>query len=572
MTSLEQKMLDHSASMILLVDTDGLQIVRANRQAGQVLGYTVDELLSHKIVDIESSLQDVFYWEEVAAGTFTEIEWQEGLYCGADGELIEVSKSISLIQHEDKTYLLVQARDIRQERKTEEQLEQTLSRLRATLEATGNGILAIDWHGRIVSMNRMFSAMWAIPDELLEQHRDDAVIDHVSSLVTEQAACRERLSAIVDSEESDEHFSLADGRVFECKSRPQYLGEHIVGRVFSFADVTRRVAAEDALRESRDELERRVEQRTAELQSANRNLQDEREQQAALIARLEEAQSQLIQSEKMASIGQLAAGVAHEINNPVGFIKSNLGTLQRYIADFSKVLSAYAEIEHELGEASQASVSQLKKDLELDYLQQDLDVLLTETNDGVQRVQDIVRDLKNFSHVSSSEIILANLEMGLDSTLNVVWNELKYKAKVVKEYAGIPEIMCAPSQLNQVFMNLLVNASQAIEGQGQISIRTTSSEAEVRIEIEDSGRGIPPENLGRIFEPFFTTKPVGKGTGLGLSLSYGIVKKHHGRIEVSSEVGKGTRFTVILPRQVDYAAAESGGENPGQSAQADSGK
>lgn len=561
MISLEQKMLDHSASMILLVDTDGLQIVRANRQAGQVLGYTVDELLSHKIVDIESSLQDVFYWEEVEAGAFTEIEWQEGLYCGADGELIEVSKSISLIQHEDKTYLLVQARDIRQERKTEEQLEQTLSRLRATLEATGNGILAIDWHGRIVSMNRMFSAMWAIPDELLEQHKDDEVIAHVSSRVTEEAACRERLSAIVDSEESDEHFNLTDGRVFECKSRPQYLGEHIVGRVFSFADVTRRVAAEDALRESRDELERRVEQRTGELQSANIKLKAEREQQAALIARLEEAQSQLIQSEKMASIGQLAAGVAHEINNPVGFVKSNLGTLQRYIADLGKVLKAYAEIEHELGEASQASVTQLKKDLELDYLQEDLNVLLAETNDGVQRVQDIVRDLKNFSHVSSSDIVLANLEMGLDSTLNVVWNELKYKAKVVKEYAAIPEIMCAPSQLNQVFMNLLVNASQAIEEHGQISIRTTSSEAEIRIEIEDSGRGIPPENLGRIFEPFFTTKPVGKGTGLGLSLSYGIVKKHHGRIEVSSEVGKGTRFTVILPRHVDYSAGESAGQN-----------
>jgi signal transduction histidine kinase len=274
----------------------------------------------------------------------------------------------------------------------------------------------------------------------------------------------------------------------------------------------------------------------------------------------------------MASIGQLAAGVAHEINNPVGFVKSNLGTLQRYIADLGTVLKAYAEIEHELGEASQASVSQLKKDIDLDYLQQDLDILLTETNDGVQRVQDIVRDLKNFSHVSSTEFVLANLEMGLDSTLNVVWNELKYKAKVVKEYAAIPEIMCAPSQLNQVFMNLLVNASHAIEERGQISIRTTSSEAEVRVEIEDSGRGIPPENLSRIFEPFFTTKPVGKGTGLGLSLSYGIVKKHQGRIEVSSEVGKGTRFTVILPRQVDYAAAESGGENPGQSAQADSGK
>ncbi|MBS1144411.1 MAG: sensor signal transduction histidine kinase [Proteobacteria bacterium] len=554
MISLEKKMLDHSASMMLLVDTDGLGITRANRQAAQLLGYTPEALLELRIIDIESSLQDVFYWEDVAAGVFTEIEWQEGVYQGRDGQLIEVSKSVSLIRHEDKTFLLVQARDIRQERKTEEQLEQTLSQLRATLEATGNGLLGINWQGHIVSMNRMFSAMWAIPEELLAQHRDEEVITHVSARVKEQEACVARLKAIVDGAESDEYFNLTDGRVFECKSRPQYLGERIVGRVFSFADVTRRVAAEEALRESRDELERRVEERTAELQALNRNLQAERQQQAELITKLEEAQNQLIQSEKMASIGQLAAGVAHEINNPVGFIKSNLGTLQRYVADIGKVLKAYAAIESELGESARAGVTQLKKDLELDFLQEDLDALLVETNDGVQRVQDIVRDLKNFSHVGSSDIVLANLEAGIDSTLNVVWNELKYKAKVVKEYSGIPELMCAASQLNQVFLNLLVNASQAIEEHGQITIRTSSTTDEIRIDIADTGRGIPPENIGRIFEPFFTTKPVGKGTGLGLSLSYGIVKKHHGRIEVSSELGKGTCFSVILPRHVDAAA------------------
>ena len=553
MSLLEKKMLDHSASMMLLVDTDDLRITRANRLAAQLLGYTPEELLEHRIIDIESSLQDVFYWEDVAAGVYIEIEWQEGVYQGCDGRLIEVSKSVSLIRHEDKTYLLVQARDIRQERKTEEQLEHTLSQLRATLEATGNGLLAINWQGQIVSMNRMFCAMWAIPEALLTQHRDEEVIIHVSARVREQEACQARLKAIVDDAESEEYFHLTDGRVFECKSRPQYLGERIVGRVFSFADVTRRLAAEEALRESRDELERRVEERTSELQALNRNLQAERQHQAELIIKLEEAQNQLIQSEKMASIGQLAAGVAHEINNPVGFIKSNLGTLQRYVADIAKVLKAYSAVESELGEGARAGVSKLKNDLELDFLQEDLDALLVETNAGVQRVQDIVRDLKNFSHVGSSDFVFANLEAGLDSTLNVVWNELKYKAKVVKEYSGIPELMCAPSQLNQVFLNLLVNASQAIEEQGQITIRTTSTNDKVCIEIEDTGCGIPPESLSRIFEPFFTTKPVGKGTGLGLSLSYGIVKKHRGWIEVSSEVGKGTRFSVILPRHVDDA-------------------
>lgn len=556
MSAIEQKMLDHSSNMMLLVDPENLQIIRANHQAAQLLGYAAEDLLKLKITDIESSLQDVFYWEDVSAGVFNAIEWQEGLYCCVDGSLIEVSKSISLIEHPPKTYLLVQARDIRQEHKIEDQLEQTLSRLRATLEATGNGILAIDWHGNIVSMNRMFSAIWAIPDALLEQREDEAIIAHIAGMVREQAACQERLHAIIGSDESDERFHLHDGRVFECKSRPQFLGEHIVGRVFSFADITQRIQAEEALRESRDELELRVEQRTAELRAANEKLKTERQQQAELIAKLEEAQSQLIQSEKMASIGQLAAGVAHEINNPVGFVKSNLGTLHRYVADIGRVLKAYAEIESELGEVSKAHVTQLKQELELDFLQEDLQSLLAETVDGVQRVQDIVRDLKNFSHVSSSEQIWANLESGLDSTLNVVWNELKYKATVIKEYSGIPEIKCAPSQINQVFMNLLVNASQAIEERGEITIRTGSSETEVWIDIEDTGRGIAPEHLTRIFEPFFTTKPVGKGTGLGLSLSYGIIKKHHGRIDLSSEVGKGTRFRVVLPRKTDEAGSE----------------
>jgi len=555
MISLEQKMLDRSTNMMLLVDPAALQIVRVNDLAVQVLGYSAEDLLAMKIVDVESSLQDVFYWEDVSGGVFGDVAWQEGLYRCVDGSLIEVSKSISAILHEEKTYLLVQARDIRQERQIEDKLEQALSRLQATLEATGNGILAIDWQGRIVSMNRMFSAIWSIPEGLLESHDDAAILEHVCVQVAEQAACRERLRTVVDGSDSEEVFNLLDERVFECKSRPQYIGENIVGRVFSFADITQRIRAEEALRESKDELERRVELRTSELSLANDKLHVERQQQAELIAKLEEAHNQLLQSEKMASIGQLAAGVAHEINNPVGFVKSNLGTLQRYIANIGLVLTAYEEIEHELGEASQASVSQLKKDLELAYLQDDIKSLLAETSDGVQRVQDIVRDLKSFSHVNNAEQEWANLEAGIDSTLNVVWNELKYKAKVVKEYAGLPEIKCSPSQLNQVFMNLLVNASQAIEEHGQITIRTGISESEVWVEIEDTGKGIPPENQARIFEPFFTTKPVGKGTGLGLSLSYGIVKKHNGRIEFTSGLGKGSTFRVVLPLTVETLAA-----------------
>jgi signal transduction histidine kinase len=282
-------------------------------------------------------------------------------------------------------------------------------------------------------------------------------------------------------------------------------------------------------------------QRTAQLET-ERALQEE------LIRKLAEAHSQLLQSEKMASIGQLAAGVAHEINNPVGFVNSNLGTLKRYIDDLLKTISAYEENEGEMSEKTRAVLDELKKQIDLVYLREDVGNLLSESMDGLQRVKHIVQNLKDFSHVGEQKKQLANLEQGLDSTLNVVWNELKYKADIVKEYGGIPEIECIPSQLNQVFMNLLMNAVQAIIEHGKITIRTGQEGDNVWVEIEDTGSGIKPEHLAHIFDPFFTTKPVGSGTGLGLSLSYGIVQKHGGKIEVKSEVGKGTVFRVVLPQ------------------------
>jgi signal transduction histidine kinase len=180
-------------------------------------------------------------------------------------------------------------------------------------------------------------------------------------------------------------------------------------------------------------------------------------------------------------------------------------------------------------------------------VREDIGNLLTESIEGLQRVKRIVLDLRDFSHIGDTAMQVSNLEHGMDSTINVVWNELKYKAELVKEYAGIPEVNCIASQINQVFMNMLMNAAQAIEAQGKITIRTGQVGNEVFISIADTGSGISAENLAHLFEPFFTTKPVGKGTGLGLSIAYGIVQKHHGRIEVKSEVGVGTTFCIWLP-------------------------
>jgi two-component system, NtrC family, sensor kinase len=545
--SLQQLMLDHSPHMMLLVEPHSLRIIGANRGVAQALGYREEQLPGMAITDIESSLPDVFYWEDVRNGLYQDIEAQEGEYRCANATMLTVAKSVRVIEHEGAPLLLVQARDIRHERQVEDVLEQTLSQLRATLESTGNGILVLDWQGKIASMNRLFSNMWGVPARLLDARDDDAILLFLSAQVAQSALCRTLLREVVSEDETEDLLQLLDGRVFECRSRPQYLGERIVGRVFSYTDITERQRAEAALRESRDQLEARVLSRTADLQRANATLETEKACQQELIRKLNEAQNQLLQSEKMASIGVLAAGVAHEINNPISFVNSNLNALQQYARDMLRLLDEYEASEAALAPEQLAAIARLKREIDADFLREDLGNLLDESREGLERVMRIVQDLKYFSHVDSSGLVLANLEQGLDSTLNVVWNEIKYKAEVVKEYGGIALVTCLPSQLNQVFMNLLVNAAHAIEDKGRITVRTGGDGAHVWVEIEDSGKGIAPEHRDRIFEPFFTTKPVGKGTGLGLSLSYGIVQKHGGRIEVHSEVGKGSVFRVVLP-------------------------
>lgn len=280
--------------------------------------------------------------------------------------------------------------------------------------------------------------------------------------------------------------------------------------------------------------------------TARKRLEQEQQQ---LIARLREAHDQLLQSEKMASIGQLAAGVAHEINNPIGFVNSNMSTLSRYVDTLLSVVHAYNEavMQAAPGTALAARIDAINQEADLGFLKEDIGDLVRESQDGLTRVKDIVQSLRDFSHVGETDWHFADLHAGIESTLNIVANEIKYKAVVERRYGQLPEVKCLPSQLNQVFMNLLVNAGHAIRERGVITIATGVDGDWVWIAIGDTGCGIPPENMNRIFEPFFTTKPIGSGTGLGLSLSYSIVSKHGGRIEVDSTPGVGTTFTVRLP-------------------------
>jgi two-component system NtrC family sensor kinase len=270
---------------------------------------------------------------------------------------------------------------------------------------------------------------------------------------------------------------------------------------------------------------------------------------------LKDAQLQIFQQEKMASIGQLAAGVAHEINNPMGFISSNLSTLNKYIDRLAEFIAAGDDrlFLASYGGQEAEKLNKVRKQLKIDYIMDDARQLIAESQDGAGRVRRIVQDLKSFSRVDQAESAFINLNEAIETTINIAWNEIKYVATINKEFGDIPHVKCYPQQLNQVFLNLLLNAAHALgENQGVITVRTWSEKEDVFVSVSDSGCGITDEIRQKIFEPFFTTKEVGKGTGLGLSISYDIIRKHGGEITFESEVGKRTTFIVRLP--LDAAA------------------
>ncbi len=291
----------------------------------------------------------------------------------------------------------------------------------------------------------------------------------------------------------------------------------------------------DLLREHAEILEQQVRQRTEELEKA--------------IAELKATQQQMVQQEKMAMVGQLTAGLAHEINNPIGFIASNVGSLGKYCEKLLIFVEAQqaALLSGQPDQQQADLIREQRRQLKIDYIVKDLPEMILETQEGVERIKSIIKDLKCFSRADDSEQKLADINQCLESTLNVAKNELKYKAKVRREYGELPQVLCYPQQLGQVFMNLLVNAAHAIDTQGEITVRSWNDEGRIFVAISDTGCGIPEQQRARIFEPFFTTKAAGKGTGLGLSISNEIVRNHGGEIRVESEPGKGSTFTVSIP-------------------------
>jgi signal transduction histidine kinase len=288
------------------------------------------------------------------------------------------------------------------------------------------------------------------------------------------------------------------------------------------------------------DLENKVLDRTKELEQANNELKN--------------TQTMMVHSEKMRSLGQLVSGITHEINNPINFIHGNMIHLKNYSTALVNLIALYESIERDLNEDKQREIKDFKEKIELDFIKEDLPMLIKSCHEGTERTKNIIIDLKNFSRIDERVINNINLEKEIDTTLNILSNKIKGKIEVVKKYDdGIPLMEGFGGQLNQVFMNILDNACYAIKETGTINIRIKKAEKDVIIEFEDSGSGMNKEQTEKIFEPFYTTKPVGEGSGMGMSISYKVIQNHQGTITIESEVGKGTTFKIRLPIKMNVA-------------------
>ncbi len=306
-------------------------------------------------------------------------------------------------------------------------------------------------------------------------------------------------------------------------------------------------AAYERERIARERAENILEERSRSLYETNHSLKE-------AYKKLKNQKSQLIHQEKLASIGQLAAGVAHEINNPIGFVRSNLTTLARYLEQVHQVVDVYQQALCEIFEEDDSvftrqleAISQIEDKIDIDHLLKDIPTIISESVEGTDRVTEIVKGLKSFARTDSDKMEPLDINACLDNTLKLVHNEIKYKAEVIMEAEQIPTTFGYPGNFSQVIMNLLVNASQAIREFGTITIKTYSDEQYIYIDVSDTGAGMDTDTINRIFDPFYTTKPAGQGTGLGLAISLGIIKKHRGHIQVDSEINVGTTFKIQLP-------------------------
>jgi two-component system, NtrC family, sensor kinase len=443
--------------------------------------------------------------------------------------------------------------------KLESMISESRNKFRTLFDALREEIIAIDRNMHIVSANFSFVNAYSLDYENLFGQPYSSIAGLLTDTEGRDVGTAIVQTCFAEGERSMQEVASKDARGRHCVRQLSALpvkGKE--GETLQVVLISRDITEERDKSRRINELNQKLTQAVKQINQKNITLENTLQQ-------LKESQLRVLQSEKMASIGQLAAGVAHEINNPTGYVSSNLKTLSDYQQSLQKAIGLYRQMvervkEQMPGEAVSrllAEIASVEESEDIGYVLEDMAPLISESMEGTQRIKKIVNDLKAFSHPGEDAKKPSDINENINSTLNIVWNEIKYKATVEKDLGEIPLVECYPQRINQVIMNILVNAAHAIEAEGVIRIRTRRVGDQIEIVISDNGCGISEENLPKIFDPFFTTKAVGKGTGLGLNLAYNIISDHGGTIDVGSKVGEGTSFTIRLPVHPETPAMES---------------
>ncbi|MBI3617906.1 MAG: PAS domain S-box protein [Candidatus Omnitrophica bacterium] len=516
-----------------------------NQAAERVFGWTRAQALGKSL---EKTIIPPQYREAHLKGLKHFLETGEGPIIGKTLELpalhreghefpVEITVWSTVTNEERQFNAFI--RDITERKSSQKKLE-------AILEGAPDALLIVNDKREITLVNTQAEKMFGYNRaELLGQTSEIFLPEHLKSRHVRQCQDFSKEARTRPMGEGGNLFGMTkDGREIPIEislGTVKTAMENII--IVTIRDITERKTRENELREAYKEVA-----------DKERILRQTFQDLSTTYEALKTTQNQLVQSEKLASVGQLAAGVAHEINNPVGFISSNMEILEQYIADYAKVLKMADHLKESVEQEDLTKaksiveeINKLKEEINMDYIIGDTSKLLQHNRNGIDRIQKIVTDLRAFSREDKNILERVKIEEVIESILTIVQNEIKYKAKLEKKYGDTPIIECSPQRLGQVFINLIVNALHAIEGSGTIAIKTYTQDGFVCVDVRDTGKGIPPEILNKIFDPFFTTKPTGQGTGLGLSISYEIIKKHNGRMTVQSKIGEGATFTVMLP-------------------------
>jgi PAS domain S-box-containing protein len=515
-----------NTALALAALTLGILCARPQREpVATVIGDTAGGMLARRLLPAAIAIPLLLGWLRLQGERLDLYDSSFGL------ALLAVVTIVLLVVIVWWTARLLRRLDV-ERAKTQEQLRASEEQNRIVVQQAADGITLVDAETlRILDVNRAF-------ERLLGYRREELIGRPISELIVDTAAgvaARAQQTLGTDGPAVvQRQYRRKDGSTVETEKSASVLtlgGRRVLCTVIH--DITERKRAQALLEEK------------------NRQLQQAIDSEQRAHAKLKETQSQLVQTEKLAGLGQMVAGVAHEINNPLSFVSNNVAVLERDVKALTQLLQLYAGADALIAERMpevSAEVKDLAERVDLVYTLENLKELMSRSREGLRRIQQIVKDLRDFARLDQGDQHEVDLNAGIESTVNIILGRAKKKrVEIVKELGPLPTLTCHAAKLNQVVMNLLANAIDASHEGGKVTVRTSAQNGSIQVAVADTGSGIDPAVRARIFDPFFTTKPIGEGTGLGLSISYGIVQDHGGRIDVDSTPGKGSTFTIVLP-------------------------